>query len=94
MLDVKDRETLKNMAKTTNIVLPDLDSPPSRQSRLLIHGIIRINDELVTSSHLKPLVENICTSFSPDQLLELNKMRRDLVELEIRVFTHFNTLKF
>lgn len=93
MLAIEDRELLKDMAKLTNLELPDLDTPADHQSRLIIHSMIRIHDELMASRYLKPMVENARTDFSQELLFELNRRRGELVELEVRVFTHLNDVK-
>lgn len=93
MLDEGARRALTEMAKAANIELPDLDRAASRQDRWAIYHIIRVHDEMVSEGYFKALVDNHeAAEPSKMHLDELAQKRRDIVDLELKVFKHLNSL--
>ena len=73
--------------------MPNLDQPASRQDRWAIYHIIRIHDEMVSEGYLKALIDDReATEPTKIHLDELAQKRRDIVDLELRVFKHLNSL--
>lgn len=93
MLDEVTRRALTEMAKAANIELPDLDRAASRQDRWAIYHIIRVHDEMVSENYFRSLVDDR-EAAEPTMFLldELARKRRDIVDLELKVFKHLNSL--
>ncbi len=93
MLDDGTRAALANMAKAANVELPNLDRPASRQDRWAIYHVIRIHDEMVSEGYLKALIDDReAAEPTKIHLDELAQKRRDIVDLELRIFKHLNSL--